>query len=80
MAAKALGAGRQRKGDPIDLAVGVSLRKKLGDAVLAGDVLAELLVNDPSGLESAVEALLTAYVIGDGTVDDSALIKVVIRP
>lgn len=80
MAAKALGAGRQRKGDPIDLAVGVSLRKKLGDAVLAGDVLAELLVNDPSGLESAVEALLTAYVIGDGTVDDSALIKAVIRP
>jgi len=37
-AAAALGAGRARKGDPIDPAVGIELFPKIGDRVGAGDV------------------------------------------
>src|ERR1700737_2012628 len=40
VAGKELGAGRDRKDAPIDLAVGVVLEKKIGDPVAAGQVLA----------------------------------------
>jgi pyrimidine-nucleoside phosphorylase len=40
LAGKSLGAGRDRKDAPIDLAVGVVLHKKVGDAVQAGEPLA----------------------------------------
>ncbi|NCA99209.1 MAG: thymidine phosphorylase, partial [Clostridia bacterium] len=44
----ALGGGRERKGDAIDPAVGLILCKRLGDTVAAGDVLVEILANDPA--------------------------------
>jgi pyrimidine-nucleoside phosphorylase len=40
MAAKILGAGRKTKDDPIDLSIGISLLKKVGDRVNAGEPLA----------------------------------------
>ena len=40
LAAKSLGAGRDRKDAAIDLAVGIVLEKKVGDAVRQGEVLA----------------------------------------
>ena len=40
LAAKALGAGRDRKDATIDLAVGIVLEKKIGDPVAAGQALA----------------------------------------
>lgn len=42
-AVKMLGGGRQKKGDPIDLSVGVVLHKKPGDAVSKGEPLLEML-------------------------------------
>lgn len=44
-AAMALGAGRGTAGAPIDLAVGVTLFKKIGDPVQSGDDLARLHLN-----------------------------------
>lgn len=44
-AAMLLGAGRETKEDVIDYAAGITLLKKVGDAVKAGDVLCTLLTN-----------------------------------
>jgi len=45
LAAMKLGAGRQTKDEKIDHAVGIVLRKKVGDQVSKGEVLATLYVN-----------------------------------
>jgi pyrimidine-nucleoside phosphorylase len=65
VAAMMLGAGRETKESVIDQAVGVVLKKKVGDRVEAGEALAELHVNDDSRLADVQERLLAAYAIGD---------------
>ena len=52
-----LGAGRARKSDPIDPAVGVIVHRKVGDCVAAGDVLFTIHANDEARLERARQAL-----------------------
>lgn len=56
-AALALGAGRQKKGDTIDLAVGVKVLVNIGDAVDAGQVLARIYANDETTVEQARQHL-----------------------
>ncbi|RKN84654.1 pyrimidine-nucleoside phosphorylase [Paenibacillus ginsengarvi] len=63
VSAMLLGAGRATKEDPIDYAVGISLRKKVGDAVAFGDVLAVIHSNREQNQDS-MERLLHAYAIG----------------
>jgi pyrimidine-nucleoside phosphorylase len=64
-AALRLGAGRRSKDEEIDYAVGIVLSKKRGDAVAAGDLLAEIHARDDAGAEAAVEDVLAAYELGD---------------
>lgn len=64
-AAVNLGAGRAKKGDPIDHAVGFLIHKKVGDAVKAGDVLFEIHANDKNKLAEAREAVLAAFQISE---------------
>jgi pyrimidine-nucleoside phosphorylase len=64
-AALELGAGRHRKDDAIDHAVGVLCFAKRGDTVLAGDDLAEIHARDEPAAERAAAAVLAAYEIGD---------------
>jgi pyrimidine-nucleoside phosphorylase len=52
-----LGAGRERKDDPIDLAVGVRLEAKIGDRVGRGQPIAVLHANDESRLPEAERVL-----------------------
>jgi pyrimidine-nucleoside phosphorylase len=52
-AATALGAGRERKGDAIDLSVGVVLQVRVGDSVARGQPLAVLHAGDQARLEQA---------------------------
>ena len=80
LAAKLLGAGRQRKEDAIDLAVGVMLKKKVGDAVQPGEALAELLANDEERARLAADALRAAYTIGAEAPAPVPLIKAVLAP
>ena len=55
-----LGAGRARKGDPIDHAVGLLAPRKVGDEVKAGEALFTVHANDEEKLESARQRLLAA--------------------
>jgi pyrimidine-nucleoside phosphorylase len=64
LAAATLGAGRERKDSVIDLAVGVVLKKKVGETVAVGEALAELHVADDQRLAAVRELLLGAYTIG----------------
>ena len=64
-AAVALGAGRDRKSDPVDLSAGVLLHKKPGETVAAGEPVMELRYNDESRLSAAVALAVPAVVIGD---------------
>jgi pyrimidine-nucleoside phosphorylase len=63
--AMSLGAGRERKDDPVDHAVGVVCLAKHGDAVQPGDPLAEIHARDEAAAVTAEHALLAAYEIGD---------------
>lgn len=59
-AARLLGAGRVNAASEIDLAVGMIFKKKLGDAVEPGDVVATIYYNDDEKLETARDRLQTA--------------------
>ncbi len=63
--AVALGAGRDKKSDPVDLSAGVMLHKKPGDQVKAGDAIMDLHYNDAGRLQAAQPLAQQATVIGD---------------
>jgi pyrimidine-nucleoside phosphorylase len=65
MAALRLGAGRQTKDDDIDHAVGVLCLKKRGDAVEAGETLAQVHAQDDDSAARAAHEVLTAYTFAD---------------
>ena len=69
-----LGAGRSRKEDVIDPAAGILLKKKYGEQVQAGDVLAVLLASDENLFPDAAEKLKQAYVIGEEAPEAKKLI------
>jgi pyrimidine-nucleoside phosphorylase len=60
-----LGAGRAKKGDPIDYAVGFLILKKVGDKVKAGEALFEVQANDQAKLTEARAAVLAAHKFTD---------------
>ncbi|ASS75036.1 pyrimidine-nucleoside phosphorylase [Tumebacillus algifaecis] len=60
-----LGAGRETKDSEVDLAVGIVLHKKVGDAVAANEAIATLYVNDESRLTEVISRLQAAYVLTD---------------
>ncbi len=62
-AALHLGGGRRTKDDPIDHAVGVVCVRKCGDAVAAGEALAEVHARDETAAEHAVREVATAFEI-----------------
>ena len=61
-AAMLLGAGRETKEDVIDYAAGISLSKKVGDEVKAGEVLCTLLTNRENYKE-AYDKAMEAFII-----------------
>jgi pyrimidine-nucleoside phosphorylase len=60
MASFELGAGREKKGDPIDLAVGLKLHAKVGDHVEKGAPLATIYANDAARIAPCRERLTRA--------------------
>jgi pyrimidine-nucleoside phosphorylase len=60
-AAVALGAGRARKSDPVDHAVGFVIHHKVGDRVQQGEPLFTVHANDEARLREARDAVLSAH-------------------
>lgn len=69
-----LGAGRIRKEDSIDKAVGIVLNKKITDKVKNGDILAFVYANNKQKGETAVKDLLNAYEIIEQPVEKEEII------
>jgi len=60
-AAFLLGAGREKKGDAIDLAVGLVAHLKVGDRVWRGDPAVTIYANDETRLAACREAVTAAF-------------------
>ncbi|MHB8962624.1 MAG: thymidine phosphorylase [Saccharofermentanales bacterium] len=56
-----LGAGREKKEDPIDPSAGIAVHKKRGDTVKKGEPLATLYTNKPDAVGIASEMILAAF-------------------
>ena len=63
MASLILGGGRETKDSEIDLSVGITIHKKLGDYVKTTDKLATLYANDKEKASAAAKRLTGAYTI-----------------
>ena len=74
IAAMELGAGRRTKDDVIDYSAGIILKKKYGDAVKEGDVIATLYTSDDLKLSEAENILRRAVTVADEMPGPEALI------
>lgn len=72
-----LGAGREKKGDPIDPAVGVVVHKKVGDPVEVGEAVATVYAN--GSLDSCRERVSRAFAYSSDAVEPLPLFYGVIR-
>ena len=73
-----LGAGRARKGDDVDPAVGIDLEVEVGDEFSAGQRLALVHARDDADAEAAVEALQGAIGLGDATARDVIISRILL--
>src|SRR4051812_28714681 len=77
-AAMELGAGRARKSDPIDHAVGVVMRVAVGDRVDAGAPLAEIHARSEAAATRAEQTVVSGVELGEAAVDrPSVLIETI---
>jgi pyrimidine-nucleoside phosphorylase len=70
-----LGAGRERKDDPVDPAAGIRLVRRLGDAVRAGDVVLELHAGDRRAVDEAAHLAAAAISIADAEPPRAELVR-----
>lgn len=78
LAAWRLGAGRERKEDPVSFGAGIVLHAKPGDLVREGQPLMTLHADETSRFERALAALEGAYTVGE-TADPDLLPLVIDR-
>ena len=64
-AAQILGAGRATKEESIDPAVGLVMKKRLGDFIRADEPLCVMYVNDESKINAALEMFHSAFTYSD---------------
>lgn len=73
-----LGAGREKKGDPIDFSAGIMLFKKTCDFVKEGDVIAQFHTSDSSKLQAAEDLFKSAILYSDEPVPAPTLVYEII--
>lgn len=78
-ATQMLGAGRTKKEDPLDYAVGIWMKKRLGDWVDKGESMAELHINNSEFREAAQTTIVQAIKIGKEKPEPKPLIYRVIE-
>jgi len=69
-----LGAGRQKKGDQINHAVGIEILREVGDRIEKGDDLFIIHAADQESFDRARERLISAHQWSDSTVDPLPLV------
>ena len=74
LASGALGAGRLHKGDPIDPAVGIVVRAKIGDRIEAGEPIGEVHARDDDAAVEAAARVNAALTLGEGDVAPPPLV------
>jgi pyrimidine-nucleoside phosphorylase len=74
LASGALGAGRMRKGDPIDPAVGMVVRAKIGDRLQRGAPIGEVHARDAAAAAEAARRTLASFTVTDGSVTRPPLV------
>lgn len=79
LATMALGAGRERKGEPVDHAVGVVLGPKVGERVQAGQLLLTIHARDEQSAAACKQRVLDAYVWSSEQVAAPPLVYDVLR-
>lgn len=80
MVSLVLGGGRATKESEIDLAVGIDIRKHIGDYVTKEDVFAYLHADDERVVEEATKRLINAYTLSNEPVTPEPIIKKIIVP
>lgn len=78
-AAKLLGAGREKKTDELDLAVGIVMKKRVGDAVKKGEVLCTLHAGEKSDRMGAYNLARRAICISADKPEKKSLIQAVVE-
>ncbi len=76
-AAVCLGAGREKKGDPIDMGAGIILHSKTGSSVVYGEKIATLFSDRADCLNSASKAFYEAITIGGKPEIENSIYKVI---
>ncbi len=74
-----LGAGREKKSDPVDHSAGIVISATLGSYVKRGDVLCILHTNKETSLPTAEKLYLSALTFGDTQAPEAPLVYKVIR-
>ena len=70
-----MGAGRTQKSDPINLAVGVVLKGKVGTAFHGGQPVATIYADSEQDFQAAKERLSEAIMYSDSPVPVPSVIK-----
>ncbi|HTS31587.1 MAG TPA: thymidine phosphorylase [Bryobacteraceae bacterium] len=78
IASNMIGAGRDKKEDPIDPAVGIILEVKVGEKVDAGSVLCRLYYTKEDRVEEAAEMVEDAFALSPQKPDERELILEVV--
>ena len=74
-----LGGGRATKESEIDLAVGVDVRKHLGELISKDEVFAYIHANSEDIIDEAKERLLGAYTVSDEPCQIEQVVKFVVE-
>ena len=69
-----LGAGRKKKGDPIDPAVGIVFLPKVGDRLEAGQELGQVHARTDADAETCIRSVLAAITLSEGPVEPPPLV------
>jgi len=74
LAAVDLGAGRKRKGDPIDPGVGIVLHSKIGDRLAPGERIGEIHARDRDAATAAAQRVASSLTLTENDVEPPPLV------
>ena len=80
LAAQRMGAGRVRKEDPIDPAVGFVMEKRIGDRIEKGDVICTLHAKDETSAREAESRILDTLTLSPDPAPRARLLYALITP